>query len=384
MGINRSKFLIKYPDILTDKIINKIPKWMFKDKSIKFLDPSIGSGQIVAKLERKLFEYGNTIKDVSKRVFGLEETNYEINNAKHKNVLHGTYEKGDIFNMPKSFPRYFNGPVVMNPPYDGANQLHQRFYNRAFEVTDLVISLQPATPYFNSKHNAHKRKHEAKMIETIKENKTNVEIVDQRIFNDTHIHTDLAITSTFKEKNTSGKLNSIIFKNGETYKNVDIKDINMTQIDPNVFSTIKSKYENYVAKNGSLQDVTYQSKPKNYVAALPKIRGNIGTNDIYTFLPANINDTKYFTTDVKQKREFGIHVKNNKQIKNVYSYLKTYIARFGLAMTKIGISLHRKEFVRVPLVNFDKQWTDEMLIKELNLTQQEYKLIVQTLGNYYG
>ena len=297
--------------------------------------------------------------------------------------MYGTYVKGNIFNMPKSFPRNFD-VGMQNPPYDGANELHQRFYNRLFEVTGLVISLQPATPYFNSKDNAHKRKHEAKMIKTIKENKTNVEIIDQRIFNDTHIHTDLAITATFKEKNTSGKVNSIIYKNGETYQNVDIKDISMTQIDPNVFSTIKSKYENYVAKNGSLQDVTYKSKPKNYVAALPKVRGNIGTNDIYTFLPAKINDTKYFTTDVKQRREFGIHVKNNKQIKNVYSYLKTYIARFGLALTKIGITLYRKEFIRVPLVNFDKEWTDEMLIKELNLTQQEYKLIVQTLGNYHG
>ena len=42
------------------------------------------------------------------------------------------------------------------------------------------------------------------------------------------------------------------------------------------------------------------------------------------------------------------------------------------------------EFRKVPLVDFDKKWTDKLLIKELKLTQEEFKIIVDTLGHYHG
>ena len=43
---------------------------------------------------------------------------------------------------------------------------------------------------------------------------------------------------------------------------------------------------------------------------------------------------------------------------------------------------HRREFSLVPLVDFDINWTDEMLMKEIGLTQQEYDILVESLNNY--
>ena len=84
-----SKLLLKYKNNLVEKILSRIPEKDFKDKSKVFFDPSIGSGQLVSAIEQKLIDCGNTIKDVSKRVFGLEDNNYDLNIAKHKNYLVG-------------------------------------------------------------------------------------------------------------------------------------------------------------------------------------------------------------------------------------------------------------------------------------------------------
>ena len=276
--------------------------------------------------------------------------------------------------------------TIANPPYVGKAQLHQKFFNKAVEMTKdggVVIFLQPATPYQNQKQ---PRKHEAKMMENVLEYKTDVKILDSNIFKGADIGNDLAVTVLHKVKNTSGKLNSITYKDGNKYENVSLEDISMTGISPDVFSKIKSKYENYTANNGSLQDKTYYklNSPKNNIAGLPKIRGHMGSSDMYTFQPTDVSNTKYYTTDISKKHDFGIEVKNNKEIRNVYSYLTTYVARFGLAILKNNPNNHMGEFAKVPLVDFNKKWTDEMLIKELKLTEKEMKVIINTVGNYHG
>ena len=276
--------------------------------------------------------------------------------------------------------------TIANPPYVGKAQLHQKFFNKAVEMTKdggVVIFLQPATPYQNQKQ---PRKHEAKMMENVLEYKTDVKILDSNIFKGADIGNDLAVTVLHKVKNTSGKLNSITYKDGNKYENVSLEDISMTGISPDVFSKIKSKYENYTTNNGSLQDKTYYklNSPKNNIAGLPKIRGHMGSSDMYTFQPTDVSNTKYYTTDISKKHDFGIEVKNNKEIRNVYSYLTTYVARFGLAILKNNPNNHMGEFAKVPLVDFNKKWTDEMLIKELKLTEKEMKVIINTVGNYHG
>ena len=94
MKIKTSKLLLKYKNGIIDKMLSTIPESMFKDKNVIFFDPSMGSGQLIGAIEQKLIDVGNTIKDVSKRVFGLENNNFDISIAKHKNYLQGEYMKG--------------------------------------------------------------------------------------------------------------------------------------------------------------------------------------------------------------------------------------------------------------------------------------------------
>ena len=376
------KFLMKYDELATT-LVNQIPEEEFKSKTSTFFDSSIGSGQVVVKIEQKLKEYGHSESNISKRVFGFEIGKWEVTVARRKHNLLGDYKyEGNVFDMKKVFDN-----VITNPPYVGKAQLHQKFFNKSVnewcKPNGNVVFIQPATPYQNQKQ---PREHEAEMVKNVLKYKTDVKILDANIFKGADIGNDLAITVLHKVKDTSGKLNSITYKDGNKYENVDLNNISMTQINPDIFSTIKSKYENYITNNGSLQDKTYYklNNPKNNIAGLPKIRGHMGKNDFYTFQPSDITNTQYYTTNISEKHDFGIEVENNKQIKNVYSYLMTHVSRFGLSILKNNPNNHMGEFGKVPLVDFNKKWTDEMLIKELGLTQKEFKIIVKTLGDYHG
>ena len=386
-----SKLLLKYKNNLVDKMLSRIPENVFKDKSKVFFDPSIGSGQIIGAVEQKLIDYGNTIKDVSKRVFGLEDNNYDLNIAKHKNYLQGEYMKGTLFNMPKDMKNKFkeidpkNIIALTNPPYGGSKELHQRFYNEMCKIAGLVVTIQPATPYINKNK---PRKHEAEMIDNILKYKTDVEIVSRDVFENATIENYLAITTTdTTQKNNTNKLSSITYEDGKTYNNVDIKDVNISGVDPKVYSVLREKFDDYVLKHGSLDDITYYklNKFKKNICGLPKLRSNIGTRNFFSFIPSDEKLSQYYTTSINEKHDYGIEVKSNKQIKNVYAYLKTYVARFGLALLKINPNNHTGRFFRkVPLVDFNKKWSDEMLKKELKLTNSEMKFIMKLLGNYHG
>ena len=253
------KFLMKYDELAT-MMVDQIPEKQFKSKTSTFFDPSMGRGQIIAKIEQKLKDYGHSISNISKRVYGYEVGKFEMIVAVKDKGLVGNYEYGDnVFEVEKKFDN-----VITNPPYDGTIQLHQQFANMAIETwckpNGNVVCIAPATPYLNQKvsdSQKKKRKHEAKMIENVLKYKTNVTLLDRSTFKNASINNDLAITALTKTKNTSNKLNSITYKDNTTYENVELKDVNIHSIDPKTFSVIRNKYEKFITTNGCLQDKTH-------------------------------------------------------------------------------------------------------------------------------
>ena len=375
------KFQMNYSEI-AKMMISKIPEKVLKSKDTTFYDRSMGSGQIVSEIEKKLKEYGHSISNIAKRMFGYGEHEYFTVVAVNKSKLVGKYfyKGGERVKMD------FKPTVtITNPAYSGGEELHQKSFNKDVEKTadgGYVVYIQPATTYLTQKKY---RNHEAKMAENVLKYKTDVYLLDPSIFEGAEIHNDLSITVLHKVKNTTGKLNSITYKNGERYENINMEDINFHGMDPDTYCNIRTKYNNYNTKHGTLQDKTYfrEKQPVSKVAGLSKIRP-IRDNQYFSFMPYD-EKRPSFTKDISEKHDFGIEVENNKQIKNVYSYLTTFVARFGLSLTKINANNHTgRQFRRVPLVNFNKQWTDEMLIKELGLTQKEFKTIVKTLGYING
>jgi site-specific DNA-methyltransferase (adenine-specific) len=66
---------------------------------------------------------------------------------------------------------------------------------------------------------------------------------------------------------------------------------------------------------------------------------------------------------------------NEKEAKNLTSYLKTKTLRFLLLQSLTSIHITRNCFQFVPLQDFSHPWTDAMLYEKYGLTQQEIDFI---------
>ena len=180
-----------------------------------------------------------------------------------------------------------------------------------------------------------------------------------------------------KQSQTQKNINAIKYKNGDKYTDVPLANISQTRMNPDVYESISNKIKTYISKHGSLQDAleTDESKIK---AKLAKIRGVSGPESFmwYSLMP---NDKKYWGTD----SDYGISVKSQQQVDNAYEYFKTYIARFGLAMSKFTANHHMGELRTVPLVDFSKIHTDTELCALMGISELEFSEIKKVIKPYY-
>ena len=67
--------------------------------------------------------------------------------------------------------------------------------------------------------------------------------------------------------------------------------------------------------------------------------------------------------------------RNEKEVNNCFSYLKTKFFRFLCQPTIVSPDVSKRTFVLVPLQDFSHPWTDEMLYKKYGLTEEEIAFI---------
>ena len=264
--------------------------------------------------------------------------------------------------------------VVGNPPYDGGNALHQQFFVEASHMVKPcgeLIFIQPASPYVNNK-DVKRKKAETEMLAQVETYRTNVDIITKQVFDNAEISTSLAVTYLVKKPGST----SVTYDDGITHTDVAIDDINALGLPPKVFASLKSKFVELSNTKGSIQDVVWCDE-NQLKLRLQKIRSGCHHRpDFYTFIARR---PEYWdsTTD------FGIPLKHEGQRANVASYLKTYIARFALALLKINYHHESGELALVPLVDFDRSWDDEKLCKEFGITDDEYDVIRSVITPYY-
>ena len=67
--------------------------------------------------------------------------------------------------------------------------------------------------------------------------------------------------------------------------------------------------------------------------------------------------------------------KNEKETENVISYIQTKFFRFMVFLTKVSQMASSKVYQFVPLQDFTKKWTDELLYKKYGLDDNEIAFI---------
>ena len=103
--------------------------------------------------------------------------------------------------------------------------------------------------------------------------------------------------------------------------------------------------------------------------------------DFYTIVSVE-RKTQLFTEKVGESF-LKFYFDTEKESDNFLNYLKTNFVRFLLSIYKNNQNLHRGELEIVPWLDFTKEWTDEKLYKEFNLTKEEIDFIEKNIPKYY-
>ena len=384
--IHKTDTFVAEPNRLLRRIINKMIRKLKKKKDVSFIDPCGGRGGFIIYFLKQAKEKGVDIdlnnvyyNDVNDNMAAFfKQVNIEYNlEIPEENIT-----SKDFLTM--EFKMKFSAGTI-NPPYEGKARTHQKFFNKLYSLIEddgVMASLQPATTYFNKKNTHLSEPVINEMIDIIEGNTSEVEIENPEIFDNAGIQNDLSVTYIVKDKNKTGVVDKITYKDSNVYNNVPLEDISQTVIDPVLYESIRSKYETYCNANGNLEDAI-SKKTTDLKAALPKIRGTRPTdNDFYTFIPKVEKDfLNYYNAKTS---DFGIRIDTEKDTNNVYDYLRSYVARFGLALLKFSQNTANKEFALVPLVDFTVKHTDQDLFDMLGLKEQEVHAIKQVICNYYA
>lgn len=383
--IHKTDTFVAEPNRVLRRIMNKLIRGLKKKKDTSFIDPCAGRGGFIIYFLKLAEEQGIDIDPVNVYYNDIDLSMAmffrQVNKEYNLGIPEENITSEDFLSM--EFKMKFSAGVI-NPPYEGKGRTHQKFFNKLFGIIEdngVMASLQPATTYFNKKETHLTEDVISEMVSIITGNTCKVEIENPEIFDNAGIQNDLSVTYIIKDQSQTGLVDLITYKDGKTYTNVLLEDISQTTIDPVVYAKIRKKYEAYVLKHGSLENKISKVSGK-LKAHLGKIRGTRPTDDdFYTFIPLRENRKDY---GLSKNSTFGVSVSSKNEVDFVYDYLESYVARFGLALLKFSQNTANKEFALVPLVDFDKFYTDEDLRQMLKLTKSELEVIKKVIVPLYA
>jgi hypothetical protein len=130
--LHRLKFRLSE---LVNIMLDKLPAEVWTSSTTTFLDPSIGGGQFVQEIEKRLLDAGHTTENIKNRVYGFESSTLRIRSVVGKHKLKGIYKKSEFVN--EEINMKFD-IVATNPPFqdEDKNPLYYKFYNKI--VTDAL------------------------------------------------------------------------------------------------------------------------------------------------------------------------------------------------------------------------------------------------------
>ena len=132
---------------LVNEMLDHLPESVWTSKDSVFLDPSMGGGQFVREVERRLQEYGHSVQNIQGRVLGLEKYPHQIQYAVSKHKLTGDYAVANFID--EKFDNMKIDVIVGNPPFQRSDNkakrwtLWEQFVARSLTLADHVAMVVP-------------------------------------------------------------------------------------------------------------------------------------------------------------------------------------------------------------------------------------------------
>ena len=272
--------------------------------------------------------------------------------------------------------------VIGNPPYKG--DLHLKFLELSYNISDFIIFLEPGGFYFDKKN---KNKNFIRIKELIKDSLEEVIFFNGNYIFNVVLHAPFSISIINKLKK-----NNFILVNNKIFKTIDkIKDINYINKwnEYKIYPVLEKKILEIVQKDNFYKYVN--KKVGNYYINLPKITGHVihlkesdkfFKKDYFILLHKK---TGKLVNEINriEKKPFFISFKTEEEGNNCLLFLKSRFARFCLSIYKNNMHIDGGELKSVPWLDWNKEWTEEKIKDYFELTDEEIRFINKVIPEYY-
>jgi hypothetical protein len=256
--------------------------------------------------------------------------------------------------------------IISNPPYN--NGLDLKILNEVYELGTKICFVHPSTWLHDNKM---KSKLFTSTRELVKKHFITYEKIESvnTIFGITLSFADIFITLI--DKQTNGMCDAIY--------NIDIHGNSLE------YSQLKDKFINY--KEFLLSNIVHSSNTANKVTFSgigrlrnPRYNGD-PTNGTYCFLPKTI-EHEWMGKNSNKYIQFVFNTE--KEMVSFKNFLKLKIVRFALSIFKVNQHIDSGELGAVPYMpTYEHEWSDEMVAKELGLTDEELTWAINWIPDYY-
>jgi len=393
----------KFGEVMTDlnlvkHILSRIPKEDFSNPNKTFIDFANGTGVfplvVIYRLMKGLEE---VIPNPEERYKHIIENQIFVSEIQPKNMflymcLIDPYDEYDLniytgSSLEEGFRHHMKSVwnkesfdySIGNPPFN--QMIDMKFVRLSYELCDVTCIVHPSTWLLDEKG---KQKAFIQTKELVKDHIESIELFNGNKIFDIVLAVPCVITYINKCKKSKGiycldKLNNIEI----IYNNID--QINKFS-NINIYHILKEKIINKTKLD--LYNKIKNDNGSTFYVNLSQITGNVYTNDdlkmvkddFYTLCGKNI---KVVDKPRVQREKTQVSFLNEDHANNFIKYIKTNFVRFCLSMLKNNKNVYCGEMSLIPWLDFTQEWTDEKLIKEFNLTDEEVDFINKHIPKYY-
>ena len=313
-------------------------------------------------------------------------------NIKRRYENHIIKSNDEYFDMLENFAdkNMIFDVCLMNPPYGTkGDTIANKMFNKVNDICNNVVSIQPSA--FITKDKSTRTVYEEKRsLDIFDKFGAYIEIVNEKIF-DADLQQELAIIHIIK-----GGTNDIVVKNKfgtSVYDSANkINKYNNDNTINQFYSVVKLLSDNdsvhkHIIVTDPRDDKSMQLKTQDegqkYYVKISYLRGNIGTDDMETFIPRD-------TVPKKEGRgRCYINFSNKNVARNFINYLKSDFARMSLWFIKNDTALAYNTKL-VPWFDFsDTHFSktpkeiDDYLFSKFEISKDARKKIEEILPDYY-